>query len=398
MAERSAHGHTEDRHDGVAAAGTGEDQLAQRAATQQDGGKADQEHAQHGPEEVSADQGVEGDRLAVKAPGKLAADEVAHEDGNEDGDEAPQQVQILQHDGVTDAAGHTETGLLCKSTDHKAGNQSNVNGSMHGAGPFQGEGQQSLGHLRRFGSGVRGGLGSSGVRSGDTGAHQQQDQQDDVNCRQGIALQCRHVVSTLEGKALAQKDRADPDAEHKAEQTEERIAVTAAEADDHTQRAAQEHQGADHDEEAEDKTHDRGRAAFGLELAADQSHHHGTEDNTDNFRTDILDYRRGVHLDTAGNITDKAGDAEAHVAGIAEGGQNNGGRTDHQAGENDQKMRIRFLHRKEPPCSLRTFSSGAGGCSLSPYTRIPYQRPGGGSQRRRTDTGVICQAGPAHHV
>ena len=51
-----------------------------------------------------------------------------------------------------------------------------------------------------------------------------------------------------------------------------------------------------------------------------------------------------MHLDAAGDITDKAGDAEAHIAGVAHHGQNNCGSADNQTGDNHQQMRFGFLH------------------------------------------------------
>ena len=45
--------------------------------------------------------------------------EIADEDCDENGDEAPQQVQILEHHRVAQTADHADTGFLCQRANNQ---------------------------------------------------------------------------------------------------------------------------------------------------------------------------------------------------------------------------------------------------------------------------------------
>ena len=83
-----------------------------------------------------------GDGLHGKAQMEIAGDEVADEYHHENGDEADEQVDILQHDGVPDAAHHAQAGLLGQRADDQGENQRNEEGGVLGAGAFLGKFEQ----------------------------------------------------------------------------------------------------------------------------------------------------------------------------------------------------------------------------------------------------------------
>ena len=117
---------------------------------------------------------------------------------------------------------------------------------------------------------------------------------------------------------------------------------SAADTDHHTQRAAQENQCADHDEHTQDKAQGRGGAAAAFELLKAQSGDEGAQYDADDLGTDVLYYRSGVQAEGAGRITQEAGDTEAHVAGVAQCGQQYGGSAYHQTGGDHQP--VYFFH------------------------------------------------------
>ena len=75
-----------------------------------------------------------GDGLQVKAQLEAALNQIADENGEEDGDEAIQQVIVLHQNGITDAAHHAQAGLLGQSAHHQSDEQGDDGGGVHGAG------------------------------------------------------------------------------------------------------------------------------------------------------------------------------------------------------------------------------------------------------------------------
>ena len=91
----------------VCVAAAGENQLTQRAATQQDRAPTCQQHA----EEIPNVAGM-GDRLRGKAELEVMHGKVADQNSDKDGDETPQQVHILEHHRVAQTADHAHTRFL----------------------------------------------------------------------------------------------------------------------------------------------------------------------------------------------------------------------------------------------------------------------------------------------
>ena len=142
--------------------------------------------------------------------------------------------------------------------------------------------------------------------------------------------------------------RGQPQAHHGVE-------VAAADADDHPQGAAQEHQSADHHHHGHQEADHGGGAAPGLELLPQEGDHRGAQNQTDDLRTDVLDdagadlgVKAGpLEIQSPGDVPQEAGDAEAHVGRVAEVGQQHGGGAHHQTCGNEQPVAFQkafFFH------------------------------------------------------
>ncbi len=141
-----------------------------------------------------------------------------------------------------------------------------------------------------------------------------------------------------QGEALLQEDDAHEDAAQEAEEASHGRQVAAAEAQDHPQGAAQEDQGAHHHHKAQQEAHGGRGAGPGPEFLGGQSRAEGAQHETDDLRPDVLHLPGAVEADGARNVPQEAGDAEAHVAGVAVGRQHQGRDADDHAGEQDHAV------------------------------------------------------------
>ena len=69
--------------------------------------------------------------------------------------------------------------------------------------------------------------------------------------------------------------------------------------------------------------------------------------DADDLGTHVLDFARTVETQGTGNVPLKAGDAEAHVLGVADSGQHQRGNAHHNTGQNDQSVAFQpvfFFH------------------------------------------------------
>ena len=183
------------------------------------------------------------------------------------------------------------------------------------------------------------------------GEYQQQNQQDHHKAGQHQTLALADRIGPPQGKALPQKDDAHQNTGHKAHQTGHGGQITAAQADDHAQRAAQKDQRADHDEHAQNEAAGGGGTGFGPEFLGADGRQQGAQNDADDLRADVLDLVGAVQSQRAGNVPLKAGDAEAHVPGVAGGGQHQSRDTDHDAGQQDQTVLaepVVFSHPNTP--------------------------------------------------
>lgn len=100
------------------------------------------------------------------------------------------------------------------------------------------------------------------------------------------------------------------------------------------------------------ETDDGSGTAPGPEFARHEGHGHGPEHEADDFRPDVLHDGGAMQTETACNVAFEAGDAYAHVGGIAEFLQQNGCNADDRTDEDDAGgagKRILAVHEKAPP-------------------------------------------------
>ena len=165
-------------------------------------------------------------------------------------------------------------------------------------------------------------------QGGDQQSQGKQHQHDD---RQDKALGLFGLVGAAQVEALLQEHGADNGADDEAQKAHEGVEVAAAHTQQHTKGAAQEHQSADHHQGAHGETGGGGGTGLGAEFLADKGHDAGTQDNADDLGTDILHHGCAVQTQGAGNVTLEAGNAEAHVLGVAQSLQKQGGQAHHNA-------------------------------------------------------------------
>jgi len=254
-----------------------------------------------------------GNSLTFEAEVELAKDQVANQNCNDDGNEAVYQVELLEHDAVTDTTGHAEAAALCKSTNYQTCDEGDGERSTHGAGALGAEYEPS------------------GNEDGQSGYYAKEN---GVDC----AFKALLCIGTLEGEALLESDGTNKDTCDEANQTYDGVEVAAADTDNHAEGAAQEYQSADHNYHTQQEAGNGGRTANGLPFLLAKGHDHGTQSDTGDLRTYILYNCCAVKLYSAGDVSEEAGDAEAHVCGVAQHGQYYCCNTDYEASDDYRKM------------------------------------------------------------
>ena len=90
----------------------------------------------------------------------------------------------------------------------------------------------------------------------------EQHQQYNGNHRHNAAFRRRHLISTLQAVATIQEENAGINACCKTNKTDNSVQITAGNTQQHSERAAQKHQTADHRKKAQHKTCQRRAAAL----------------------------------------------------------------------------------------------------------------------------------------
>ena len=175
-----------------------------------------------------------------------------------------------------------------------------------------------------------------GVEQG--GNQQNQGKQHEHNDRQHEALGLLGLIGTTQVEALLEEDSTHGSADDEAQQAHKGVEVTAAHTQQHTQGAAQEHQSADHHQRAHGKAGGGRGTGLGTELLADECHDAGAQNDTDDLGTDILYHGSAVQAQSANDVTLKAGNAEAHVLGIAQSLQQQSGNTHYHARDDHEPV------------------------------------------------------------
>ena len=104
----------------------------------------------------------------------------------------------------------------------------------------------------------------------------------------------------------------------KPDQADDRVQIPARQSDDHAERAAEEHQPADHDEGAKNESGYRRAPAARREFFPDDRKDQRAQDDSDNFWADILNWGGAVKPQSAGDIANETGDTETHIFGVPE--------------------------------------------------------------------------------
>ena len=167
------------------------------------------------------------------------------------------------------------------------------------------------------------------------GSRHQQDKHHHLNDGEDHAVQLGLGIGALQGIAPLQEEHTGQNTQRKAQQTQQGVQVAACQTQDHAEGAAQEHQAAHHHEEAQHKPGDRSAAALGGELLLDKRHAEAAQHQTDDLGPDVLYGGGTVQTQTTSGIPQEAGNAEAHVGGIAEKDQQRSNDADDQSGDDD---------------------------------------------------------------
>ena len=144
MSAGGADGQAQNSGGAVGCSFPGQHQLAQRAAAQEQAGKAGQAEAQSIPKGI-----VVSDGLTFKTQtkenfaGEGAQEQVAQQSPQENGAECFQQTAVFKKQPVSDAAHEAETAPLCRCPGRKTQGQTCNDGSMQGAGPVGAEADKS---------------------------------------------------------------------------------------------------------------------------------------------------------------------------------------------------------------------------------------------------------------
>ena len=233
------------------------------------------------------------DGLEREAEVELAHGEVADQRDDEDGNKAIEQVEVLEHERVTQAADHAEPALLRERANNERDDKRDPERRAHRARALFRELEQR-GH-------------------GDD-----EDQQRGHHSRQHAALRLVRFVRALERKALlrlAMPSRIPP-----VKPIRPTSALRSPPPRRSTMRSGQpRNASAPMTTNAPSTKRIAGEEpARAFEFLAGNAHDERAEHEANDLRADILHLCRAVQAHRAGNIAQKARDAEAHVRGVAE--------------------------------------------------------------------------------
>ena len=281
---------------------------------------------------------------------------------------AGEQGEVLNQKHIPQSPGHTQAAALGHSSHRQAGHEGDRPEGVHGA----------RAGFRKF---------------QQLGGQKEQPQQKDHHAGKDKPLTGLDGVGPAQGKSLFQKKYPRQDARQKAEKPGHGGQVAAAQTDDHAQGAAQEDQRANHDEQPQDETGGGGGACPALELMEGQGGHHGAQHDADDLGAHVLHRRGAVEAQSSSDVPLEAGDTEAHIFGVAHGGEQQGRGPHHHAGEDNQSIPAQkaiFLHKTVPTPFLVSHKSreqraGATGSAYgsppSPPPPLKAAAPGRGAAR-----------------
>ena len=228
------------------------------------------------------------------------------------------KVEILHQDKVADAACKAHTALLRECADNERHDQS--------------KDKRRVLTARALGAGCV----STGCNA-DNEQHCQQDRQNGAADRLGL-------IGTAERKAFLEEERAGRHAACKADERDPCIQVTGGHTQHHAERAAEEHECADHHGCAQCEAHHRRGTGGGFVFFRQQRQQERAADKADDLRTEILHRCRRVQLERARHIADEAGNTDRHVGRIAVNCQKHHQQPDHRTGHRQLPCLVKQFH------------------------------------------------------
>ena len=171
-------------------------------------------------------------------------------------------------------------------------------------------------------------------------------------------------VGAPQTEAVLQGKGTGADASHKSYQRYIGVQIARGHTQHHAERAAQEYQGADHDDHAQHKADHRGGTRRRAVFLRGNGNSKGAQDQTNDFRTGILHRRCLMEAHGTRGITDKTGNTKSHVGRVPGKGQDGG---DHAAKRTGQGQ---FSFGK---CDVHTFLSlSSAWIILKCHKPMPY--------------------------
>lgn len=244
MAECSADKETENCYRSIGGTCAGENELTDWAAACESGSETNESKTEEVPEPVCMS-----NRLTFKAEVELANYEHTDESCDKYACCTYEEVSILIEEEVTEAANHADTAAVTHSTNNKTSDESDPDWSVEGARAFCREEDE--------------------CRSSD-----EEDEVHNIDSRHHHTFKltlCRHLACG-EGEALVDEVNAYEYADDKANDTCDSVKVTASKTENHTEWAAEEHESADHYEEAENESCNRSGTTLWLIVLHAEGH------------------------------------------------------------------------------------------------------------------------------
>ena len=165
-------------------------------------------------------------KLEIRAAHTVSKHEVCDKGGEENGDKPKKQLVLPEQDEVANASDHAKTGLLGDGADNESRSEGN---SYRGV--------------------LRAGTGALRGEQDERRRRHKQGNEPQLDYRPDNALGNGKAVRPLKREAFVQEVGADEDAAHKAGKADDGVEVASGDTQYHAERAAEEHEGTDHDAE-----------------------------------------------------------------------------------------------------------------------------------------------------
>jgi len=295
VGERGADEHSEHEGAGVGVAFTRHYEHPSGAASGECEGEAGKRHSEEVPKLHRV-----GDGLILKPRLELPEREVRREGGDYEGRDALEEMGVPYHDEVAQGADRAEARTLGQPSDDEAGGKRDERRRVRRAGALFREEYRP----RAFRAEQR----LRKKESQDSGREE----------RHHEAGRFRRRARGSEAEAPIEEPHPYGYPADEPRYAGDRVEVAAGEAKVGAPRAAEEYEGAGHREEAEREANHRGRTAARLIFRESERGGERAYDEARYLRAQILHDGGAVQAEGACDVAREAGDAEAHIARVAE--------------------------------------------------------------------------------